>query len=349
MWRETTKHKRNLKIWNEELENFVPEKVLDFHVHIFNDGTVPAGYTYTAGGHPLSKYGFDDLEQDLPETYPGRDTSAVCFGLPYAEYEMRLNNAYVAAGCDNDRFFALRLFDPHTDTPEELEAELSNGSNFLGLKPYPRYTRKPDLNEATIPEMLPDWAMEIVNRLGHLVMLHIPRKERLADPLNQQHLVELCTRYPNARIVLAHVGRAYYLQSIVGQLERLKKLPNLYYDLAMVQNWEVLEYAFQHIGRDKLLYGTDAPIALAPGKAVEINHQYTYVTPKPWGISISDDHGKINFTSFLYEELRAIKRAVERTGLDRKFVEDLFYGNGMRLLHDVIRGTAAQKSVSANV
>src|SRR5581483_9959331 len=111
-------------------------------------------------------------------------------------------------------------------------------------------------------------------------MLHIPRRARLADPLNQRQIVELCTRYPRARIVLAHIGRAYYYKNVVGHLDALRDLPNLYYDLAMVNHWEVMEYAFQKLDQHKILYGSDIPIALAPGKSVEINDQYTYVTPK---------------------------------------------------------------------
>ena len=351
MWQETTRHERNRRIWEEELDAFVPQRVLDIHVHIVNAGVVPEGDLYRPGGIPLQKYDFEDLEQDLADAYPGRDTYAVCFGSPNPIYDTRRNNAYVAEHCDNQRFFGLRLLDPLMDTPELLHAELSCG-DFLGVKPYPRYTRHPDLNDAQIPEMLPDWSMEIVNDLGQMVMLHIPRKMRLADPLNQQHLVELCTKYPKAKILLAHIGRAYYLKNVYGNLERLRELPNLYYDLTMVQNWEVMEHTFDRVDRDKVVFGTDIPIALAPGKAVEINHQYTYVTPKPWAISITDDHGKIVFTSFLYEELRAMKRAVERLGLDRAYVEGMFYGNGMKLLKEVLKGNpqaAVKPALAASV
>jgi hypothetical protein len=183
-----------------------------------------------------------------------------------------------------------------------------------------------------IPEMLPAWAMEIIDQLGLIVMLHIPRRARLADPLNQQHLRALCQRFPRANIVLAHIGRAYYLQNVIGNLEPLQTCDNLYYDLAMLNNWEVLEYAFRVLDARKILYGTDIPLALAPGKSVEINDQYTYVTPVPWHLSISDDHGKIRFTSFAYEELRAIKKAVTRLRLGDDFVTGLFSENGLRLL-----------------
>jgi glutamate-1-semialdehyde 2,1-aminomutase len=251
--------------------------------------------------------------------------------MPHPDYDMARNNREVAAGCDRKRFFPFRLFDPDESNHEAVRGEIIR-SGFLGLKPYLDYVRKPDRNLVQIREMLPDWIMEIAHDLGLIVMLHIPRKDRLSDPLNQKQIAGLCCRYPCAKIVLAHVGRAYYLRNIVGRLDRLKGLPNLWYDLAMLNNWEVLEYLFRTVPADRILYATDIPIALAPGKSVEINHQYTYVTPVPWELSVADTAGRIAFSSFLYEEIRAIRKAVERLGLGRRFVEGLFCDNGMRLL-----------------
>lgn len=334
MWRETTKHERNRVIFDRELADFLPERILDFHVHVFNAGVPPEGEPYSCGGHPIVKYDYEDLQQDLAECFPGRVTSAVCFGLPVAGYDRARNNAYLAQQSDRKRFFPLRLLDPHEDSPEALRRDLEGGA-FYGLKPYPDYVRKANVNDVEVPEMLPAWAMEIANDYGLIVMLHIPRKGRLADPLNQQQIVQLSEVYPKTRIVVAHIGRAYYLKNVVGNLERLKALPNVYFDLAMLNHWEVLEHLFQEIPVERILFGSDVPIALAPGKSVEINDQYTYVTPVPWALSISDDHGKLEFTGFLYEELRAIKRAVERLRLGRDFVEAIFYENGARLLAEV--------------
>ena len=87
---------------------------------------------------------------------------------------------------------------------------------------------------------------------------------------------------------------------------------------------------------ESILFGTDIPIALAPGKSIEINDQYTYVTPGPWPLSISDAHGRLVFTSFLYEELRAIKKAVRRLRLADQFVEGIFYTNGIQLLEETL-------------
>lgn len=333
-WKEDTRHERNLKIWREELDAFVPEKVLDFHVHVFAEGVIPEGQNWGPIGHPLNTYDYDDLAADLPLIYPGRETAAVCFGTPTVAYDRARSNAYNARAAVPGRFFPLRLFDPLEDTPDETRRELET-RGFYGIKPYLTYVRKPDPNQVEIVEMVPDWIMEQVNDLGQIVLLHIPRKARLADPLNQQHIADLCRRYPRAKIVLAHVGRAYYLKSVVGHLDRLRELPNLWYDVAMVTHWEVLAHFFKTVRPDRVLYATDLPLAVAPGKSVEINHQYAYVTPIPTKLSISDDHGKIVFTSFLYEELRACKKAMESLGLGRDYARGFFWDNGMALLNTV--------------
>lgn len=334
MWRETTKYERNKKIFDEEFDQFLPKKILDFHVHLFNEGVLPRGEFIYAGGPALTSYTFEEAGRDLDECFPGRENLAVCFGVPLVTGDHQRNNDYVADGCDNKKYFGLRLLDPFRDDAESVRRDLEGG-RLLGLKPFLSYVRKADEGSVEIREMLPDWAMEVADDCGAVIMLHIPRSQRLADPLNQRQLIELCTSYPRARIVLAHLGRAYFYKNIVGNLDALRELPNLYYDLTMVTHWEVMEYAFQKLDPQKILYGSDTPIALAPGKSVEINDHYTYVTPKPWAMSISDDHGKLQFTSFLYEELRAVKKAVERLGLGREFVEGIFYSNGMKLLSEV--------------
>jgi hypothetical protein len=176
--------------------------------------------------------------------------------------------------------------------------------------------------------------MAIAHERRLLVMLHIPRPGRLEDPLNRRQIRQLCTRWPGARIILAHIGRAYYLRGITGLLDDLRELPNLYFDLAMVQHWEVMAYLFRRIPLHRVLFGTDIPIALAQGKAVEINNQYTYVTPRPWPLSLCDEKGKLRFTSFLNEELRAIKQAATNAKLSPSAIAALFHGNARSLVDD---------------
>ena len=331
MWKQTTKIERNLKIFKEELDDFLPSKILDFHVHICSKDAVPDGINYAinAAGNKLSEYRMDELKEDLKNLYPGRDCYAVCFGMPHKQLDVVKNNEYVAESCDKKYFFPFRLLRPEDD-PEAVEKDILN-KGFLGLKPYRDYVNKPNWEDVEIDDMLPSRLMEIADKYHLIITLHIPKKERLADLSNQRQIISLAEKYPNAKIVLAHVGRAYYLKNIVGNLDKIKKFPNLYFDLAMLNNWEVLEYLFANVESYKILYGTDVPVAIAAGKSIEINDQYTYVTPIPWELSICDP-SKLIFTSFLYEEIRAIKKAIRRLNLSTNFVEDIFFNNGMRLL-----------------
>jgi len=330
-WRQAEIIERNRTIWDAEFEDFVPEQVLDLHVHISGPGAIPDDKPFNCAGQAMTAYTLDDLRNDLSVFYPGRECSAVCFGLPFIQFNTQRSNQYLAEQCDNEQFFALRLFDAEEDTAESVLADLASG-RFRGLKPYHNYVRRKTERDVEIHDMLPPWVMEIANEKRLLVMLHIPRPGRLADPVNQRQIVELCTRHPDATIILAHIGRAYYLRNITGQTESLAPLLNLYYDIAMLNNHDVLEYAFAHLPAERLLYATDAPIGFALGKSVEINHQYTYITPEPWELSVHDAVPRIRYTSFLYEELRSIRRAVERLGLGGDFIQALFHDNGARLL-----------------
>jgi predicted TIM-barrel fold metal-dependent hydrolase len=333
-WSETSEREYNKSIFDAELDDFVPSKVFDAHVHLASPESFPAGEPFSCGGVPVLSYSVADLARDLQSAFPGRYTEALCFGFPNARADHCISNEYIAEIAKSQRYFGLRLVDPRKDTTAGLEEDIDR-CGFLGLKPYPDYARPEDVRNAEIPEMLPDWAMSIAHARRLIVMLHIPRPMRLEDPLNRRQLRELCRRWPGARIILAHVGRSYYLRGILGFLEELRDLPNLYFDTAMVQHWEVISHLFKNVPINRILFGTDIPIALAQGKAVEINNQYTYVTPRLWSLSICDSANRIRFTSFLNEELRAIKRAAVDAKLSKHEIEAFFYGNAKQLIQDV--------------
>jgi len=331
-WNTPAERDYNQRIFREELDDFVPAKIFDMHVHVSPPDDFPRKTPFSCGGVPITSYTYDELAADLEFALPKRQVEALCFGFPDPKLNHERNNTYVGGNADFRKFFPLRLIDPHRDNAASVNADIDR-YGFLGFKPYPDYARPNDIPNAEIPEMLPDWAMAIAHERRLLVTLHIPRLKRLEDPLNRRQLRELCVRWPGAKIILAHIGRAYYLRGVTGLLDNLRELPNLYFDIAMNQHWEVLAYLFRQIPINKVFFGSDIPIALAQGKAVEINHQYTYVTPRPWVLSLCDEKKKLRFTSFLNEELRAIKQAAAT--LSRSAIAALFYENARSLVDEV--------------
>ncbi len=65
MWRETTRCERNLAIWRDELDDFVPPRVLDFHVHLWNADAINPGHVPDPGGHACPEYTAEMLVEDM--------------------------------------------------------------------------------------------------------------------------------------------------------------------------------------------------------------------------------------------------------------------------------------------
>jgi predicted TIM-barrel fold metal-dependent hydrolase len=329
------------QIHERELRGFLPSKIFDAHVHFFDASCFVPGTSFPAK-HPYSKvdaaFGPFDYLTWAADALPGVEIAANGFGHPGFESDRDATAAYAGRVSDNQQFFGMALIAPE-DSAACVRCRVEQ-NQLVGFKPYPDFVTGKPVAEATVNDMLPAAQMEVADDLGLAIMLHIPRPGRLADPLNQAQMVELCQRYPNARIIFAHIGRAYYLSNVVGFLEGIAACPNAYIDTAMINHEGVLEYAFRNYPRDRILFGSDLPFALIRGKSVEINNQYAYLVGEDYnlGTGIYDAGHAVRFTIFYYEQLRGIKLAAERAGLTKQEIEDFFFNNADKLFRAVVGG-----------
>ena len=325
-------------VYERELRGFLPDKIMDAHVHIFNQSCLNEGATFSAQ-NVFQKFGgvfsFEQCLEWAGKLLPDQRFHLNCFGLPSFESDLEASADYCGKITDNERYFGMALISPHDSAEAAIHRVERN--RLIGYKPYLDFVEWKAPRDITIHDMLPAPQMEVADSRGLAVMLHIPRGERLADPVNQAQMVELCQRYPRTQIIFAHIGRAYYLSNVTGFLEGIAACPNAYIDTAMVNHEGVLEYAFKHFPRERILFGSDAPIAFLRGKSVEINNQYAYLMAEDYAIgsSIFDARQAVTFTSFYYEQLRGIKLAAERSDLDRVEIENLFFNNAQRLFLSV--------------
>lgn len=337
-------HERNRHIYETELRDWLPDTILDAHIHLIRRQDYPPDFRPKPKSYythlPGQSYTLEQCKADAARMLPGKRFLGLCFGSPSIEVDRDRANRYIASIADDQQFFGLAMVSP--EDPIERVHEWITQTALLGYKPYRNFVTGKPAEAVSLPDMLPAEQMELAQELGLLVMLHIPRARRLADPDNQREICALADRYPRVRIVLAHVGRAYYLSNVVGQLDEIRERPNVYVDVAMLNHWEVLEYVFHEFPRDRILFGTDMPVSCFGGKSVEVNDQYAYVVEQDLdiGSSIYDARHAVQFTYFHYEELRAIRKAAERAGLTRGEIEGLFSGNAMRLLRAVIANRA---------
>jgi predicted TIM-barrel fold metal-dependent hydrolase len=321
-------------IYERELREFLPARVFDAHVHLFDrdclkpDTRFPATSCYQKFGGVFTLEQYRDWIERL---LPAQDVSLCGFGHPFPESDLDASADYLGSVADGRRVFGLALVSPR-DTAEAVIRRVTR-NRLCGYKPYPALVEGKAPADVTLFDMLPAAHMEAADARGLAVTVHIPRPGRLADPLNQAQMVELCRRYPRAQIIFAHVGRAYFLSGVTGLLDGLASCPNAYVDTAMVNHEGVLEHAFRRFPRERILFGSDAPIAFLRGKSVEVNNQYAYLMGEPYDIGscVRDSSGALAYTFFFYEQLRGLKLGAERAGLSRREVEGLFFNNADRL------------------
>ncbi len=187
------------------------------------------------------------------------DTRTIVFGGKAKLSDLWVPDEYVAAYVQQhpDTLIGFMSLDP---TQEGWEYEMHHGHQTLGLrgiKLLPMYSGFYPQDE----RFTPLWTYAQKHRLP--VLLHTGTTFISQAPLDctlPRHLDPVATRFPDCRIILAHLGHPYEGECVVT----IRKHPNVYADVSALyyrpfQLYHSLmlvqEYGVWH----KLLFGTDYP------------------------------------------------------------------------------------------
>lgn len=322
------------EIWEQELKDFVPDHIFDAHMHLWRAEHVPEQAEIKPtdiGMRAFNGYTLEDFKESMARLLPGKSVGGLALGMVHKDMPREPMNLYLRDVQKSEPdISSLAVVSPH-DPMEDVERWIE-GYGLLGYKPYWTYAKGKAQDEVTIRDMLSPDQLDYANSRGLMVMLHIPRKYRLADPANKTQIREMATEYPNVTWIIAHIGRAYFSAALEGNLEEVCNLDNVYFDLAFVGFADVIAYTIKAAGVKKVLFATDMPVADIKGKSVDFNNQRLYVTEEPTAWSMTGKHLGLTFTRFYYEELRAIKKAVHHLGLSDSQIEDIFFRNAETLI-----------------
>ncbi len=333
------------RIWEEELKDFLPEKIIDVHCHIGKPEFNPVvehkpgeeKRTVTWPSLVAKTYGMPELQETYQLLFPGKNVRALCFSNN--GHGEAVNN-YVSEETKKAGFWGLYYSHP-TQSGEELEQKIREGG-FLGLKSYldlaPKYIPG---NEIRIFDFFPKHQLAKMNELGAIVMLHIPRSGRLKDPVNLEQILEIRREFPNVRLIVAHIGRAYCSCDVGNAFtDYLNKEPETMYDFCANCSEYAITELLKNAGPKHAMFGLDMPILRMRTHRIEENGTYiNLVPPGLYGDPSQDPHlrevspeeaEKITF--FAYEELLALKRACTKLGLSKADVEDIMYNNALNLI-----------------
>lgn len=324
------------QVFAEEFEDFLPPEIYDIHVHLHvpeYGRPTPEAIAESWAAEAPSELSREQLGQVQGLLFAGRKTRSLAFANPSKWVDLTAANAHVAEAIAADQADGLLVTRP--EWPAEQVRALITDGGFLGLKPYPGLVGGRFDENVSVDDFLPQAHQELADDLGLIVMLHLPRPERLRDPRNQAEVQRLVERYPHIRLIIAHIGRAYTLGHAQEGLQALADLP-VWWDFAMNLNADVIELAMQLVGPEWLLYGSDLPVALMRGMRrhegdAYINYSdgdYQWNTPErrmPAEI-------EAQYTLYLYEELRAFKTAAQRMGWGMGEVRRVMNDNARELV-----------------
>ena len=316
------------KIYYEEIADFIPDKIIDAHAHVWLPGmkrSKPKGSAaWTAKVAPDMTY--EDLVQTQTDLYPGKSVTSVIMGSPTCFLDKV--NAYVTEIMQKHSLPCLYCTNYNT-TKEEILDAMAKG--YIGIKPYlANCAPYIPANEVRIFDFLPHEHLELMNEIGGVVMLHVPRPQRLKDPVNLAQMVEIDERYPNAKVIIAHIGRAYVYDDIGDAFDVVKNTKNLYYDFSANVYGYAMERLIDAVGTKRIMFGSDMPYAKMRMYRIDDGGKYVNVVPRGlYGDVSADPHmretDEENITTFIYEELLALKGAAEKLGLTKDEVADLMY------------------------
>jgi uncharacterized protein len=327
----------------ERLADFLPPKLIDVHTHVWLKSFIGEPETETRTATWPGRIAEDNSIEDLLETYrlllPEQHVTPLIFGSPRREVNLEATNSYVSTSARSHDLPALLVSTPAW-TAEALERRVMEGG-FLGLKPYLSFA-PPEIpgSAMTIYDFLPHAHLEAAHTHGWVVMLHIPRADRLRDPVNLQHLLEIERRYPNIRVIVAHIGRAYCPEDAGDAFEVLAETSRMTFDFSANTNPWIIEQALRAFGPRRVLFGSDLPILRMRMRRICENGRYINLVPPrlygdvsddPHMREVNEDEGR-QLSFFLYEELWAFRQAAEALGLTPDEIEDVFYSNAARIL-----------------
>lgn len=316
------------QIWHEELQDFVPERVFDAHIHLFHPGHLPP--TSPAAAEPWSFADLAVLERWAARLYPGRETHFLMLGSPLPGIDVAAHNRWCIEQVRRDPQSRInRLVTPSCPI-EDIERDVRE-PGVIGLKPYRIFSITGDIAQCRIHEFLPHEQLELANQLGLFVTMHLSRYHGCADELNLKDLREFTgKRYPNIKWILAHCARSFTYWPIRQAIDQLRDMPNIWYDVSAVTDVRPLITLFSREDPRRILYGSDGV------DSTYFHGQYAAMGRAWQGVNV--DRLDLKFPHCdgrpilaIYEQLLSMKHAAEIAQWSTADTENLFWKNAAAL------------------
>ena len=317
---------RDQEFWTLHLEDFVPSKLYDMHVHLWTEkGQEHLPHPPTAMRMEVN---VSVLKKYSSLYYPRRECGFLLLGTPIVGMNVRNHNFWLSSEVRQSPDSAGAMIVTPETRPEELHSALASGQ-FHAVKPYLVFA--PDPAHARITEYLPEPLLEVIDHHRKAVMLHLSMPGGASSEQNLKDLQDLTTRYPRVKWILAHCARAFNANFLVQSIHVLKHLPNLFYDTSSVNDLYSHYLLLKHENRKRIMFGSDNVAAGGMhGKYVTYADAWQFFPGTP-----HLEHCRPEPVPVVYEQLLCQKRAADMLELSQDEIQGLFYENAHAFIREL--------------
>ncbi len=313
----------------KELGNFVPKSVFDMHMHIYRtaDLALPENSLIKNGG---DVEGISSIKQYYAKMLPSTTLEGgLAIGFPTVGCDKEAVNEFVSSEVRASATFKGSIcIDPSDEASARRLVE--ENPDIIGLKPYHLFADRKVTWDAQIEEYLPEWAFKLADENGLLITLHMVKDDAIADPGNQGTIRNMCEKYPNARLILAHAARCFHAPNALKGLPALEGIDNVWFDSSAICEVEPLLEILLRFGSERLVWGSDYPVCCTRGRAVTMGLDFIWLDER--SVNWDKLNTKCRPAVVGLESLRALQSACRYAGLNSRDVEDIFSGNAKKLL-----------------
>ena len=311
------------QIWDEELQDFVPDRVFDAHIHLFNPDHL------SAAGSSANTWGLADLatlQGWAARLYPGRETHFLALGTPLSGIDVATHNHWCIEQIQQDPQSRMNRLVTPSCRLEDIERDVRQ-RGMIGLKPYRIFSVTGEFAQCRIHEFLLHEQLELANELGLWITLHLSRFHGCADEFNLNDLREYTQkRYPNIKWILAHCARSFTYWPIRKAIDQLRDMPNIWYDVSAVTDVRPLITLFSREDRRRILYGSDGVDATYfHGQYAAMGRAWQYVDVGRFDLKFPHCDGRPILA--IYEQLLSMKQAAEIAEWSNDDIQNLFWKN----------------------
>lgn len=316
------------KVLND-LKGFIPNRVFDIHAHLYRieELNIKEDSFLHKGPEDVGVEVWKSQIEKIVGT--GNLHGGLFFPYPTAGGDLQAQNSFLSEQLKiipNSKGLVLVSPDLQPDM-----AEIYLNKNFIaGFKVYFNLSKTEQSFQADITSYAPEWMWELLDRYEAVIMLHLVKSAALADTENQRQIIEMCSKYPKVKLVLAHAARGFHRYNTSKGISALRGVSNVWFDTSGICEPDAIKAIIKEFGYSKILWGTDFPISQIRGKCVTIGNGFIWITSEMniWS-NVAPDCTPVLVS---IESLRALRDAAEDMGLTRIEVKDIFYNNAVKLL-----------------